>query len=88
MSLVRLSDAMMRIRLAQPSSPIAVFSCELNYHVDAMFANTAYARQRIACCDPRLIGVYHCVLDPRVVAQEIRSAIRLADLKRAEKNPA
>jgi hypothetical protein len=59
MTVMKIPSALLRIKAAPPSSPIAVFRIAALGYVDAMFANTVMTAQRINNRDPHLIGVFH-----------------------------
>lgn len=48
-----------RIQVAEPSSPIAVFSCGAQDHLNAVFANTVETQRWIREGVFPLVGVYH-----------------------------
>ncbi len=58
MSFSTLSNILLRIKYAEPGSPIAVFSCPQPGRLNAVFANTVITQNLIRRQDPTLIGVF------------------------------
>lgn len=76
MSQDTIEHAMMKIEYARPESPIAVFKSNQDGHVNAMFADTIKTKERIARCDPDLIGVFDATMNQRHIRAMLEQASR------------
>ena len=65
-----------RIKGATSQSPIAVFRCDKDNEVNAVFAATVKTQQMIAEKDPNLIGVYDASMNLYEIEQTLRKNVR------------
>jgi hypothetical protein len=63
-----------RINSAPENSPIAVFRCEREGYVQAIFASTIEGQKRIKT-DPGLIGVFHQGSNKKATYAAIKNAV-------------
>lgn len=76
MSISTIEQTMERIAFASPESPLAVFKCNIPGRVNAMFAATIHAQERITTCDPALIGVFDGLMNRRHIQHMLEQAAR------------
>jgi hypothetical protein len=76
MSISTIEQTMERIAFAKPESQIAVFTCNIPGHVNAVFAATIHVQARIAHGDPTLIGVFDGLMKKRHIQQMLEQAAR------------
>ena len=76
MSISAIEHAMIRIAFARVESPIAVFTCNVPGHVNAMFAATVKTQERIERGDPTLLGVFDASMNMRHIRAQLQQAAR------------
>ena len=76
MSISKLSQVMLRIEGAEPSSPIAVFRCWKAGMLQAVFADTIQTQQMIAERHPDLIGVFDGTMNQNQIMDQLAGHVR------------
>ena len=75
MSYMSIKHTMDRIKSATSSSPIAVFRCNKEDEVNAVFAATVKTRQMIANKDPNFIGIYDASMNLLEIERTLRQNV-------------
>lgn len=75
MSKGNMVEIMVRVKGAEPESPIAIFRTPQLTMLNAVFANTVVTQQMIADKDMSFVGVYHNGMDLKDVERELSGKI-------------